>query len=109
MGRQRDFPCQHCPKMFFRQAALNRRVKTSHEGVRATCLECGVKVVDLRNHRLAVHIEKRFPCAQCPYKSKDKTDLQKHVEVVHEGVKEECPHCGKNIAYLRQHIKRCPQ
>ena len=77
------FACEHCNKMFKKEAALLRHFRIVHEKI------------------------KDFQCDQCQYKTSTAFNLRIHVKRVHERkpLKEMCPHCDKAFIQLDWHIE----
>ena len=77
------FACEHCNKLFKKEAALLRHFRIVHEKI------------------------KDFQCDQCQYKTSTAFNLRIHVKRVHERkpLKEMCPHCDKAFIQLDWHIE----
>lgn len=88
------FLCNLCDKLFHTYTGYNRHMK-KHAGTLGTvCNLCGVKVIDLKRHRLSHTNEKPFGCSLCPKEFKQKSALKCH-EAVHSRENHKCLVCGE--------------
>jgi len=99
--------CEVCKKFFLKRAQLTKHMKNHGVRQKDTCAECGVEVINIRQHMRCVH-ERDLPfrCNMgCSTRFSSKYALKKHMESVHEGMRVECPKCFKMVVSLKKHIK----
>jgi len=99
--------CDVCGKLFLTTSRLNTHKKT-HLKNKEICMECGVVVINLRQHQRFVHEkDHRFKCDEpgCETKFTSTHGLKKHIESVHQMVREICSICQKQVINLKKHIQ----
>jgi len=105
--KMKSIPCDHCDRLFLTTAKLNTHIKNLQR-VKETCKECGVPVMNMRQHVRFVH-EKDLPyeCTEpgCSTKFTSNLSLRNHVASVHEKIKDECGICHVLVSNLRKHVK----
>jgi len=105
--KEKTLVCEVCRKLFCKPDGLANHMKRHAVRQKKTCLECGVEVLNMRQHVRFVH-EKDLPfkCKLgCSTRFSSKNALNKHNASVHEGKRVECPKCFKMVTSLRNHTK----
>lgn len=71
---------------------------------KVVCDQCGVLVVNEKDHKVRVHAEKTFQCPQCLKPMGSEAILRNHFAEVHETGP--CPTCGKSVKVrkMRRHV-----
>ena len=97
--KEKSHQCLICNAMFDVKSALNKHVKSVHDGEKLLqCPSCDyntLRTSALKDHISAVHEEnKPFQCLRCNFSCGIKHNLNRHIRIVHENKK---PHKKKSI------------
>ena len=128
-GKEKDFKCQECEKVFSNSNALKYHQEVTHQQLDKplpTCDECGKKFTSERNlerHSRVVHMGLKHECDICKRVFARKDVLQrhkkeKHLEFVHHNLNyvtelthfnaKNCSQCEKTFkrnSHLKRHVE----
>ena len=90
--KEKSHPCLICNSTFDVKSALNKHVKSVHDGEKLLqCPSCDyntLRTSALKDHISAVHEEKKhFQCLRCNFSCGIKHNLNRHIRIVHENKK----------------------
>ena len=105
------YECKQCDIKTASRSALNRHVRTKHEGIRYPCLQCNFQATTnrgLQDHVNTIHKCVRYPCMLCDYQATRKSYLKDHISLKHEGINrypcQQCDYQAATMRRLQQHI-----
>jgi len=113
---EKESICEECGKIFSKAVNLKAHIKSVHSGDPQECPECGVKVLNLKQHTRRQHkrnsdtgeLESECICNHCGKIFDKSSKLKGHIATVHTQNESICHICSKefkNPHYLRCHIR----
>lgn len=97
------FICKMCTETFNEVVDLKRHIRKNHES-KSLCSECGISVLNLKQHMLSHQDKKPLECVICHKLLASKITLNRHIRI-HTGERPyQCSVCGK--AFKDHHTMR---